>query len=58
MMVNVKTITAEDFSQLYASLETLEVKQIVSTLMTITPLQEEIKRQVMPRRKVINSCLI
>lgn len=48
-MVNV-TITAEDFSQLYASLETLEVKQIVTTLMEIAPLRDEIKKRVTPRK--------
>ena len=49
-------ISAENFSQIYASLETLDVTQIVSTLMKITPLREEILRRLKPPRRKV-SCV-
>lgn len=53
MMVN-RSISAENFSQLYASLETLDVSQIVSTLMSVAPLREEVLKQVKPAQRKVN----
>lgn len=39
-------ITAENFSELYASLETLEVNKIATTLLKIPQLRDEIKKKL------------
>jgi len=47
-------LSAENFSQLYASLETLDITQIVSTLLSIAPLRDEIQSrlwQTQPRAR-------
>ncbi|XP_067947008.1 uncharacterized protein [Watersipora subatra] len=44
-------LSAENFSQIYASLETLNVSQIVSTLLTIAPLRDEILKRLKPVRR-------
>lgn len=45
-MVPLPPISAENFSQLYTSLETLDTSRIVYTLLNIDPIKEEIRKQL------------
>lgn len=48
-------ISPENFRELYDSIESRSVSKIVTSFMTIEPLRDEIKRRILPRRKVSNS---
>lgn len=45
-MVPLPPISAENFSQLYTSLETLDTSRIVYTLLNIDPIKDEIRKQL------------
>lgn len=51
-MANTSFISPENLRELYDSIESRSVSKIVTSFMTIEPLRDEIKKRILPRRKV------